>query len=189
MTVNRKIVTFLTLVIAVFALSTFVSAQESKSDAPPVKERRLDKLNKGMDRKRGENGMKGKHGMHGRGGGKHIMRSLRAIDLTETQKTQIKSLMETNWASFQSTNEELKGLMMKRREGTLTSDDQTRLEQFKNERKAAAEQMKITIMGLLTPEQTAKLDQMKAEREQRMQERKQRWQERKLQKEAQKENK
>jgi Spy/CpxP family protein refolding chaperone len=187
MSVNRKIFTAMTLAIAVFALSTFVSAQDTtKSDAPtsPVKEGKMRKRGgKGMNREfRGE-------GMHGRQGGHSFMRSLRGIELTETQKTQIKSIMESNKTAFQGQHEQMKALMLKKREGSLNDADKAQLEQFKIERKAAAEQMKITVTALLTPEQTAKLAQMKAEREQRMLERKQRWEERKLKTEAPRENK
>ncbi len=184
---NRKFFTAMTLAIAVFALSTIVSAQDStKTDAPtpPVKEGKMGKRGgKGMNREfRGE----GKSGRHGE---KSFLRSFRGIELTETQKTQIKSIMETNKTTFQGRHEQMKSLMMKRRDGSLTEADKAQLEQFKNERKAAAEQIKITVMALLTPEQTAKLTQMKAEREQRKLERKQRWEERKLKSETPKENK
>ena len=84
--------------------------------------------------------------------------------------------------------EETRSLKMKKRDGSITETEQARFEQIKTEMKASSEQMKLSIMGFLTPEQTAKLTQMKAEREQRMQERKQRWQERKQQRETPKDN-
>lgn len=184
MSINRKFFTAITLAIAVFALSTFVSAQETKTDKPFTKE--------GHMGKRGEKGIKGeygKRGKHGKHRGHGLMRSLHGVELSETQQTQIKSIFEANKSSFQTQHEEMKGLMMKKRDGSLTDADKSRLEQFKIERKAAAEQMDITIMALLTPEQTAKVNQMKVEREQRMQERKLRWQERKQETEKPKDNK
>lgn len=175
MAINRKFLNGIALAAAVFALSTFVSAQESTTtDAPekPVKER---KYGKG-----GEFGKMNRFGGKGfRGGrGHNMMRGLRGIDLTEDQKTQIRSLMEANKSKFEASREEMRELMMKKRDGSMTEDEKARFEQFKADRKASAEQIKVTILSLLTPEQTAKLNEMKAEREKRRQEFKQRRMER-----------
>ncbi len=83
----------------------------------------------------------------------------------------------------------MKNLMMKKRDGSLTEGDRAQLESFKNERKAASEQMKLTVMALLTPEQTAKLATINAEREKRTQERRQTKELRKQQTLAPKDNK
>lgn len=194
MLINRKVFTAMTLAFAIFGLSIFVSAQETKADKPATKEdqKRGQGFDRKMEGKHGEKGMKGsfgRRGMRGHHAGRSMMRSLRGIELSETQKTQIKSLMEANKVSFQGQHEEMKGLMLKKRDGSLTEADTARIDQFKSERKASAEQTKNTIMGLLTPEQTTKLNQMKAERQQRMMERKQRWMERKQKGDTPKENK
>lgn len=180
MTKGRKFFSLITLMFAIVAMTTFVSAQEkSDSDAPKREMKRDGQFGK---RNFGE-GKHGKRGMRGHGGG-NIMRMVRGLDLTDAQKTQIKTLMETNRTAMQPSFEEARSLHMKKRDGSITETEQARLEQIKTEMKASSEQLRLTVLGLLTPEQNAKLEQMKAEREQRMQERKQRWQERKQQKES-----
>jgi protein CpxP len=181
MSIKRKFFSVITLAVAMFAFSTFISAQDSsKSDAPtpPVKEGKYGKRGFGEGRRGGDRGMHGGN----------IMRSLRGIELTDAQKTQIKSLMETNKTTFQPQREEMRSLMMKKRDGSISESEKGRFDQLKNEMKASAQQMEISIMALLTPEQTAKVTQMKAEREQKMQERKQQRQERKQQGDTPKDN-
>lgn len=172
MSIKRKFFSIITLSFAVVAFSTFVSAQDGsgQTDTPQKKEGRY---GKGM---RGE-GHRGGKGM--RGG--NIMRSLRGIELTEAQETQIKSLMDAQKATYEPKREEMRSLMMKKCDGSITEDEKARFDQFRNEMKASSQQLELSVMALLTPEQTAKLTQMKAEREQRMQEHKQKRMERKQQ--------
>lgn len=167
MSLKRKFFSVITLAFAVVAFSSFVSAQ----DAGQTNDR---SMKEGKSGKRGMN-----KGM--RGGGSNIMRDLRGIELTEAQKTQIKSMMETQRSIFEPQREEMRNLMMKRRDGSLTEADQARLSEMRNQMKASSEQMKISVMALLTAEQTAKLNQLKLEREERMQERRQKWQEKRQQ--------
>ncbi len=175
MSIKQNFFSVISLTIAVFAFSTFISAQDSsnKADdtpAPAVKEGKFGKRGYGEGR-RGGKGMNGGN----------VMRQLRGLELTDAQRTQIKSLMETQRTTFAPQHEELRSLMMKKRDGSINETEQARFDQLKNELKASSEQMRIQIMALLTPEQTAKLTQMKAEREQKRQERKQQRQERKQQ--------
>ncbi len=167
MSIKRKFFSIITLAFAVVAFSTFVSAQDSgQTNDRSMKE-----------------GKSGKRGMSKgmRGGGGNVMRELRGIELTENQRTQIKSMMETQRATFEPQREEMKSLMMKKRDGSLTEADQARLSDMKSQIKASSEQMRISVMALLTPEQTAQVTRMRAEREQQRQERRQKWQERKQQ--------
>ena len=161
MSLIRRVFSAVTLVFAVAAFSTFVAAQD-RPEGPPSP-----KMEGKMGKSFGER--RGKHkGMH-RGG---ILRSLRRIDLTEAQRTQIKGLMESHRAGFASQHDEIRALMEKKRSGTLTEADTARLTEFHNQMKASSEQLKNSITALLTPEQIAKLEQMKAVRIQRMEERK-----------------
>ena len=107
-----------------------------------------------------------------------MMREFSRLNLTDAQKAQIKSLNESNRAANQGTFQEMRGLMMKKRDGSITADEQTRLETLRSQSKASAEQTHNTILALLTAEQRVQLDQMKAERKQKMEERKQKMQER-----------
>lgn len=171
MAINRKFFNAIVMAAAVFAFSTFVSAQESTSTGTQEKPRKERKFGKG-----GEVGkMKRFGGKAFRGPrGNVAVRGLRGIELTEDQKSQVRSLMEANRARFETSREEMRTLITKKREGSMTDAEKLKFEQFKAERKAAGEQTRATILGLLTPEQTAKLNEMKAEREKRRQEFKQR---------------
>ncbi|MEZ5427716.1 MAG: hypothetical protein R2747_15715 [Pyrinomonadaceae bacterium] len=178
MSFKQKFFSAVTVALALVAFSTFVSAQD-KSDTPnpPAREGK-------MEKRFGE-GHHGRGGMHGRhfGDDRMMFRFLRGIELTEAQQTQIKTLMEAHRASLAPQQEELRTLFQKKRDGSLTEADKTRLTEIHNQRKASSEQLKATIMGMLTPDQVAKLEQMKAERQQRMEERKQRMMERRQQRE------
>lgn len=170
----KKILTAVTTAFALTMLSSAVLAQDT---APKKGEPGTEKMHKmeRMERMEGHREMRGPHGMH-RGG---IVRGLHRLDLTDAQKTQIKSLMETHRATNKPVMEEAHSLMMKRREGTLTDADKARLEEIHASMMASREQLRSTILGLLTPEQTQKLEQMKSEREERMEHRKERMMERK----------
>ena len=176
----RKIFSFLVLMLAVVAMTTFVAAQE-KSDSDPQK----------REMKRGEiqskrnifEGKRGKRGKRGHRGHRGFMRMLRGIELTDNQKEQIKTLAETQRATNQPMREEARELYMRKRDGTITEAENQRLKQIHTDMKASGEQLKATILGLLTAEQRAEIDRIKAEREERRQERRRRWQERKQQRE------
>jgi protein CpxP len=110
--------------------------------------------------------MKGHRGgmRHGRG-----MGGLRGIDLTDAQKSQIKALHEANKPSAEAM-EEMKALHMAKRNGTITADQQTRLDAIKADAKAKRQSVHDQMMSILTPEQKAQIEkrktEMKARREQ-----------------------
>lgn len=170
MSLKQKLISTVTLVFAVAAFTTFASAQNTTTQTPNS----TDKQQKNV---RGEFGKReggrrfGKEG-HGRSD-EMGMREFSQLNLTDAQKTQIKSLTEANRAANQGTYQELRGLMMKKRDGSITADEQTRLETLKTQMKASAEQTNNSILALLTAEQRVQLDQMKAERKQKMEERRQ----------------
>lgn len=114
-----------------------------------------------LRRKKKEDTGKRSFGEGHRGGkgmrGGNIMRSLRGIELTDAQKTQIKSLMDTQKVTYEPKREEMRSLMMKKRDGSITEDEKARFEQFRNEMKASSQQLELSVMALLTPEQTGKL--------------------------------
>ena len=172
----RKMISVLALTIAIAVLGVAVNAQEKqaepKSDSIEKKE--------GAERRMGRRGFHNKHkGFHGKRGFRRGMgfrsgmQGLRRIELTEAQKTQIKSLSETQRAAFQPQIEEMKGLMMKKRDGTITDSDKARLDQLREGMRSSAEQHKLQILSLLTAEQIQTLENMKAEHRRKMQERRQ----------------
>jgi Spy/CpxP family protein refolding chaperone len=174
MILGRKIVSVLTLAIAIITFNTFVTAQ----DAPANK----DKNSFEKQERKGRFGGEGKRGMgegkRGMRGNRGLMRSLSRLELTDSQKTQIKTILETTRSANQPFRDEAKTLLMKKRDGTITEAEQARLGEIKTQMKSSSEQTKNSVLATLTPTQLQKLEEMKAERQQRKEERRLRWQER-----------
>lgn len=167
----RKFLSIFTVAIAVFAFSTFATAQNrTNNEQVSPTEKKEEKV--------GRRGMRGEHGKRGMSDGRGMMRGLSGLDLTDTQKQQIKSLHESNKAAHEAQREEMRSLMMKKRDGSLTEADQTRFQQLREQAKASREQIHNSVLALLTPEQVQKLEAQKAEHKKRMEERKERRQER-----------
>ena len=163
---------------ALLLLGTAAFAQDAPKPTTgdkPAKQERFERQGGkfGHGARRGFRGMRGERGM-----GRMLM-GIHRLDLTDAQKDQIKTLMKTHWEGNQPLRDEMHTLMQKRRDGTFTDADKARVEEIHTSMKTSGDQLRTTVLGLLTPEQTQKLEQMKAEREQRMQERKQRFLERK----------
>lgn len=170
MTFKHKIFSTITLVFAFITMTVFVSAQNTKNDntvnTPTTRERK-------MKRQRGE----------GRRGGHHgdkMMRGFKNLDLTDAQKTHIKSLMESNKIANEPLRQEMLTFKEKKRNGENLSDaDQNRIRDIKTQMKQSMEQTHNTILAILTPEQRQQVEQNKLERKERREEMKQRRQERK----------
>ena len=174
MTIKHKIFSTITLVFAFITMTVFVSAQDTKNDdsvnnAPTKSERK-------MKRNRGE-GKEGRRGGHHGGG---MMRGLQNLNLTDTQKTQIKGIMESNRVANEPLRQELRTFGEKKRNGQNLSDsDQNRMREIKTQMKQSMEQTHNTIMAILTPEQRQQVEQQKLEREKRREEMRERRQDRK----------
>ncbi|MCO6510402.1 MAG: Spy/CpxP family protein refolding chaperone [Aridibacter famidurans] len=170
----QRLIKTATTVFAVTLFSTAVLAQEtvpkSGTDTVEKKER--------IERRARKEGMRQMRGFHGRHGGHGMIRGIRKLELTDAQKSQIETLVQTHRTTNKPAMEEMHSLMMKRREGTFTDADKARAEEIKAGMKASGDQLRATILGLLTPEQTQKLEQMKLERQERMEQRKERMLER-----------
>ena len=161
MTFKQKFISAVTFVFAIVAFTTFVSAQDTATQ-PQDSTTNQEK----PDRKFGKEGKRGnKHG------GDMMMRGLQQLNLTDAQKEQIKGIMESNRTAHQATHQEMRGLMMKKRDGIITADEQTRFDQLKSQMKASAEQTHNTILAILTPEQRTQLEQQKEQMKQKFEER------------------
>lgn len=167
MSLKQKFVSALTLAFAVLGLSIFASAQDKPADTgdqarPAARERRGGFGHKGEGR--------GMHkGMRG-GPGAHMLRGLHGLDLTDAQKEQVRGIMESNRANFEQTREQLRPLHEARRNGTITAEQQTQLDNIRTQMRQNGEAMHQQILGILTPEQRAKLEARKAEMEKRREE-------------------
>lgn len=131
----------------------------------------------GAGQKDGKRGF-GKRGGHHRGG--HGM-MLRGLDLTDEQKTQVKTIMQSSRESSKSLREQMKANRQKLQ--TLSDSgnfDQAQVQALADEQGKLTAQMivekekvKSQISAILTPEQKAKAAEMKAQFKQKREERKQ----------------
>ncbi|MBK8465528.1 MAG: Spy/CpxP family protein refolding chaperone [Chloracidobacterium sp.] len=155
----HKLSTILTVAVAVFAFSTFTLAQEDKA-ATPAPEK--DKAEKHFKDHKGHGA--GRHGM-GRGFGhrnRGMMRMMHRLNLTEAQKTQIRSIKDANKPD-QTTRDEMRTLFEAKRDGTITAEQKTRFEALKEQKIAKAISVREQILNVLTAEQKAQFEQKKAE--------------------------
>ncbi len=167
MSLKQKCISTVTLAIAVGAFGTFVSAQDSTySDSTPPQTQKAE---------RGERGGRGR-GMRGdkRGGGdRMMMRSLEKLNLTDAQRQQVRTVFENQRTQNQPQMEEMRGLMMKKRDGVITAEEQNRLKDLRSQARLGGEQTHASILAILTAEQRTQLDNMREEMRQKMTERRQ----------------
>lgn len=155
MTFRHKIFTMFTTVFAFLAFTIFASAQQTApgNDTPNDKTEKFERHH-GMGRGKGR-------GMRGGKGGDMMMRGLHRLDLSDTQKEQIHSIMESTRATNEPLHNEMRGLIEKKRGGTITETEQARLSELKSQMKQTHEQIQLQIQAILTAEQRQQLDQMK----------------------------
>ena len=154
MSLKRKLISTVGLALAVGTFSTFVAAQDSTTNNQTDsvrKERTFE--NRGGRKMRG-----GKHG-----GDRMMMGALRRLNLTDTQKDQIKTIFEANKPN-QAQFEEMRGLMRKKHDGSITEQEQARLQEIRTQHKANAEQTHNSVLAVLTVEQRAQLEQFKQQK-------------------------
>jgi len=184
MAFKSKVISLITLMFAVVVFSTFVAAQETPSTDKPDSAQRDGK--RGMHGRRGMRGRRGKDGRRGprgRRGGRRGNRALRGITLSDSQKTQLQTLFQSNRKNSQrGQNTELRKLMRAKRSGLATAAQEKQLtdmlSQMRAQRKANREKMSDSIRSILTAEQQAQFDKNIADGKKRMEERKKRHDER-----------
>lgn len=172
MSFKRKLISAVTSAAAVVAFSSFVSAQDNSTNKEDnsTQKQEMRGMRGGGRRGFGGKGMRG--GKHD-GGDRMLMRSLGKLNLSDAQKEQVRTISENFKTSNQSLFEEMRSLGMKKRDGVITADEQARAGELKTQLKASSEQMKSSVMAILTDEQKTQLEQMKAEMKQKMMERRQ----------------
>ena len=155
-----NLVAVLILAFGVFAGAAF--AQDTTTSPTPDKTQRPDRPERHGKFRRGDGGPGFGGGM--RGG---PMGMLRGIDLTDDQKSQIKSIMDANKPD-QATLDQMKALRDARKNGTTLTDDQKA--QLRATRQAQGEKMKSIheqIINVLTADQKAQLEKRRQEFEKR----------------------
>ena len=152
----------------VFAVSAFAVAGYAQDNKAETKtgdakiERKRDHAGRGM--------FGGGFGRLGRGG-------FFGIELTDAQKAEIHKILEANKPD-RAALQEVRTLMKAKFEGTITADQQSRIDALRAELKEKAKSVHAQLEAVLTPEQKAQIEQRKQEMKGKMQEFHQKMQER-----------
>src|SRR5687768_9473177 len=124
-----------------------------------------------IERKRDRAG----RGMFGGGFGR-LGRGLFGVELTDAQKAEVRRILEANKPN-RAALQEVRTLARAKWEGTLTADQQARLDTLRAETKAKAKSVHEQLLAVLTPEQKTQLEQRKQEMRTKMQEMRQKMKE------------
>jgi Spy/CpxP family protein refolding chaperone len=102
---------------------------------------------------------------HGPGpGGNFGPGVIRELNLTDDQKQQVRSIIEQAFTGNKAVREELQQLGEKRRQGTLSTEDQARARTLHEQMRASMKETETKIAAILTPEQKAKAEELMKER-------------------------
>lgn len=167
MSFKRNISSLIAVAGAAMVLGSSVFAQDTTPVTPaaPKAERPFKGDREG---RKGEFG--GRHGRHGkRGFGMRGGMMFRDLNLTDAQKDQMKQIREANKPNKENFDA-IRTLMKAKHDGTITADQEAQLKAFHDQRKAKMEQIRASMLAVLTPEQKALLEQKKQERKQRFEE-------------------
>jgi Spy/CpxP family protein refolding chaperone len=87
---------------------------------------------------------------------------LRQLNLTDAQKQQVRTIMQSNRANTNTTaaREELAKLRSQRRDGTLTPEGMARVKELRKQFHESRQGVRNQLTGILTPEQKAKFEEM-----------------------------
>jgi Spy/CpxP family protein refolding chaperone len=97
-------------------------------------------------------------------GGNFGPRVLGQLNLTDDQKKQVHAIVSQTFESNKATREEMRQLGEKRRQGTLSADDEARARILHKEIRAAMGDTETRIAAVLTAEQKAKAQELMKER-------------------------
>ena len=89
-----------------------------------------------------------------------MMRGIRQLDLTDQQKQQARSIMQTQGQGTQAQRQEMRQLMQKRRAGTLTAQEEARAKELRQQLMKSRQDARTQLMTVLTAEQKTKLEEM-----------------------------
>lgn len=91
-------------------------------------------------------------------------RALAQINLTDAQKQQVRTIIQAQAQNTSTQREELRQLMQQWRTGTLTPEGQTRARELRQQLMESRRGVHAQMLNLLTPEQKAKLEEMREQR-------------------------
>lgn len=169
MSYKRKIASAIATGFAVVSFSAFASAQQDSTTSGQPQDS-MQKQERG-DRK--GYGRRGEGGRAHRGGGKMGMRELRQLNLTDAQKQQIRTIMETNRGAGKNSEnfQEMRQLVQAKRDGTITPEQKEQLKSYKQQMRQKAQATHQQVLAVLTPEQRTQLEQIKQQRREQKSER------------------
>lgn len=114
---------------------------------------------------RGEGRGEGRAFRHGPGrDGAFGPRLLGELNLTDDQKQQVRTILQQSFVGSKATREELQQLGEKRRQGTLTTEEEARARTLHEQMRASMKDTETKIASLLTAEQKAKAEELRKER-------------------------
>jgi len=95
--------------------------------------------------------------------GRAPLAGLRELNLSDDQRQQVRAIMERNFESTKVVREELRTMGQKRFEGTLTLEEQARAKELHQQMAQSMQSAMTQVQGILTPEQKAKLEELRKE--------------------------
>jgi Spy/CpxP family protein refolding chaperone len=172
MSLKRRIVEGGLIFSLVFAFSAIAFGQQTTTQTEVAPQTKVEKKQRKLLGRDGKRGQRGKFGRH----------VLAKLNLTDAQKEQLSALRNSAKEKFAPQREELRTLAQKKRQGTITADEQAKIDALKQQLKTSGQQMREQISAILTTEQKQQLEQMKQEMKQRREEMRKRFEERRKQK-------
>jgi Spy/CpxP family protein refolding chaperone len=89
-----------------------------------------------------------------------MFRFLRQLNLTDQQKEQARSIIQTNLQSTKTQRQEMRQLTQQWRQGTLAPEGLARAKELRGQLAESRKGVRAQLTGILTPEQKAKLEEM-----------------------------
>jgi len=89
-----------------------------------------------------------------------MFRILRQLGLTDQQKQQARSIIQTNLQSTKTQRQEMRQLTQQWRQGTLAPEGLARAKELRGQLAESRKGVRTQLTGILTPEQKAKLEEM-----------------------------
>lgn len=89
-----------------------------------------------------------------------MFRVLHQLNLTDQQKQQARSILQTNREGTKAQRQELRKLSQQWRGGTLGPEGLARATELRKQLREGRQAVRVQLAGILTPEQKAKLEEM-----------------------------
>ncbi|HXT64780.1 MAG TPA: Spy/CpxP family protein refolding chaperone [Pyrinomonadaceae bacterium] len=90
--------------------------------------------------------------------------AIRELNLTDAQRQQAQAIRRENFEKNRAVRDELKQLLQKRQQGTLSETDQARARELRQQLHESRRSARAQLAGLLTEEQKTKLQEMRKNR-------------------------